>query len=161
MSFLDKVGKGLGKAARKAGKELGEAADRAKFETEKAIKVSRLEGELNELDGSLAPLFTSIGQQMFDLEASGQLKVPALEGLFGQIVQTKASIKDKQAELDAVKATRYVDPDDLPAQQAAAAPPPPVPLAQTPQAMVEKTCAQCGAAVGSSKFCPGCGQKQE
>ena len=150
MSFLGKLGK-----------DLGQAAEKARFEADKALKLNRMGSELGELNNQLTHTFTALGQKVLELHNSGQLESPALEGFFGQITQSQATIRAKQADVDALRASQFAAPAAPPPQYAAGAPPPPVAQAQTPQAMVEKNCPACGAAVGSAKFCPGCGQKQE
>jgi len=143
MSFLDKLSKGVGKAA-----------EQAKFEADKLAKVNRLNSELGHLTGDLDKANVALGAKVMELKKAGQLAVPELDEMLGQIEALQATVAAKKAEVDAVKASRFEE------KVAAAPAPAAAPAAAAPEAGSGKFCPSCGGGLEpGAKFCPSCGQK--
>ena len=139
MSFLDKLSKGVGKAA-----------EQAKFEAEKLAKSNRLNSELGGMAEELSKANAELGAKVVELKKAGQLAVPELDDLLGKIDALQAAVAAKKAEVNAVKASRF---EEKVAPAAAAT------AAAAPGA---KFCPNCGGATDPGvKFCPSCGQKAE
>ncbi len=79
MSFLNKLGKGV-----------GAAAEKAKFEADKALKLNRMNSELGDLNNQLQSVTASVGAKVLELRAAGQIQLPDLDALFNQVETLKA-----------------------------------------------------------------------
>lgn len=93
MSILDKLSKGVGKAA-----------DQAKFEAEKRLRISRLNDELSKLDRDLEQAALAIGKKAI------KLRVAELEDLIQDAETIEAQIAAKKAELEKAKAEEFKEP---------------------------------------------------
>lgn len=161
MTFLDRLTKGVGKAA-----------EQAKFEADKLMRVNRLGSEVSQLATEAEKATAAIGTKVMELRAAGTFQVPELDELVQRVEALKAQVAAKEAELEKVKAEKFeaaVPPQPV-APAAGVMPPPPsapwaAPAPQATAAMAgaapdAKFCPGCGAAVEpGAKFCPSCGQK--
>lgn len=142
MSFLDKLSKGMGKAA-----------EQAKFEAEKLGKVNRLNSELGQLTSELDKANATLGAKVMELKKAGQLAVPELDEMLGQIEVLQATVAAKKAEIEAVRASKFEE-------KVAAAPEAAAEAAAPAAGPGPKFCPNCGASLEpGAKFCPNCGQK--
>jgi rubrerythrin len=132
MSFLDKLSKGVGRAA-----------DQAKFEADKLMRVKRLDSEIGKLSSEKEKAVLAVGARAIEL------RIAELEELIKPVETLEAQLAGKKAELEAVKAEQFEETEP-------SAPSTP----STPTTPSEKYCPSCGAAVqAGTKFCPSCGQK--
>ena len=139
MTFLDRLTKGVGKAA-----------EQAKFEAEKLVRVNKLSSEVSDLASQVERATAAIGTKVMELHKSGGLQVPGVDDLIQRVEALQAQLVGKQAELDKAKAGKFeeVAPAAQPAAPATAAAP------------EGKFCPDCGAGIQpGAKFCPSCGQK--
>ena len=120
MSILDRFTKGV-----------GEAADRAKFEADKALRVRRLNSEVEKLQGEVSQATVAVGKKAIELRPAG------LEGLIEQVEKLEAQLATKKEELAQAKAEEFVEPEPT-----------------------SKFCPSCGTELQpGAKFCPSCGEK--
>jgi outer membrane murein-binding lipoprotein Lpp len=153
MSFLSKLGK-----------DIGVAAEKAKFEADKALKLNRLGSELGDLNSKAQQLTASIGAKVMEMHVSGQLQVPELEGLFGQVETLNTQIAAKKAELEAMRGQQFAPAAPAASASGVVSETAGVKTAETaptaqPGAAPSKFCPNCGTAAGGASFCPSCGQK--
>jgi len=142
MSFLDKLSKGVGKAA-----------EQAKFEADKLAKVNRLNSELGRLASELDTANAALGAKVMELKEAGQLAVPELDEMLGQIEVLQATVAAKKAEVEEVKASKFEE-------KVVAAPAAEAPGAAPAEAGAGKFCPNCGGGIEpGAKFCPSCGHK--
>jgi hypothetical protein len=145
MPFLDRLSKGVSKAA-----------EQAKFEADKMMKTNKFGSELSELARQAAQINTSIGVKVIELQAAGKIQIPELNDLIAQLKNLEAQVGAKKNELEALKTSKFEDVAAAAAQTPTPAPAAPVasPVEAAPK------CSNCGAAVQPGvKFCPSCGQK--
>jgi peptidoglycan hydrolase CwlO-like protein len=144
MAFLDRLSKGVSKAA-----------DQAKFEADKLRKQQAINSELSKLKDQLASAKGDIADKVLELKQAGTLAVPELDSLIADAQALAEQAAAKEAELAAVKAMEYEE------KAPAAGPAPAGPAPQAPQAGgTPKFCPNCGAALAEgAKFCPECGTK--
>ena len=157
MTFLDRLTKGVGKAA-----------EQAKFEADKLMRVNRLGSEASQLAAEAEKATAAIGTKVMELRASGGFQMPELDEMIQRVEALKAQVAAKQAEVERVKAEKFeVAAPPQPAAPAVEVTPAPqsapwatgaAPAAEA--APSAKVCPGCGAAVEpGTKFCPSCGQK--
>ena len=147
MSFLDKLSKGVGKAA-----------EQAKFEADRLMRQSRVGSEAAEVSRQMAELNATVVARVLELRQAGAIQDERLIGLLAQVEDLRGQLQAKSAELDAIRTER-------PAEQGSA-PQPGVPAANLPasgeklpaEAASLKFCPDCGASLEPGvKFCPSCG----
>ncbi len=90
MSILDKLSKGVGKAA-----------DQAKFEAEKRLRINRLNDELGKMERDLEQAAVAIGKKAIEL------RVAELEDLIQDTEAIEAQIAAKKVELEKAKAEEF------------------------------------------------------
>jgi len=159
MSFLDRISKGVGKAA-----------EQAKFEADKLVRVNRLGAEVSQLATEAERATAAIGTKVMELRSAGGIQVPELDALIQRVEGLQAQVAAKRAELAQVQAEKFEvaapPPPVVPAKEVT--PPPPAapwssgsPNAQpAPAPAPASVCPACGSAVEpGAKFCPSCGQK--
>jgi hypothetical protein len=93
VSILDKLSKGVGKAA-----------DQAKFEAEKRLRMNRLNDEIAKLASDLDQAALAIGKKAI------KLRVAELEDLIQGAEAIEAQIAAKKAELEKAKAEEFKEP---------------------------------------------------
>jgi hypothetical protein len=143
--------------------------DRAKFETERFQKISRIQGELNDLKRKIDAQLIEMGNRAYDLYRAGQIPSPSIAELVQMIDDLRAHLVVKEDELKTAQAVVYVET----AQQR----PPPVPVEleipipspveqkpslaqQTVRIPQKKTCPVCKFEMpGQAVFCPNCGYR--
>lgn len=134
MAFLDRLTKGVSKAA-----------EQAKFEADKLVRVNKLNAEIGKLTREIEQTTANIGKKVIELQASGVIQIPDLDELIGQVKALETQLEAKQVELETVKAAKFEE--GIPAEEAAS---------------VSRPCPACGATVeAGARFCPACGQKLE
>lgn len=143
MAFLDRITKGVTKAA-----------EQAKFEADKLVRVNKLNSELNALTRDLENAKAGIGAKVIELCAAGQIALPEIDDLIAQVKTLEAQIAAKKAELEAARSAKFGETTFEPE----ATPSTPV----TSEEAAPKFCPGCGAKLETgAKFCPSCGQKLE
>jgi len=147
MAFLDRLGKGVSRAA-----------NQAKFEADKVMRVNKLSSEATELARQVEQLTVEIGRKAIELISTGQFDVPEMTELAAQVKSVEATLAAKRVELDEAKLAKFEE-------VAAAEVVPPV-RASVPASAAETApgmhCTNCGAELQpGAKFCPSCGQKVE
>jgi len=139
MAFLDKLTKGVSKAA-----------EQAKFEADKLMRVNKLNSEVSQLTGEVERTTAAIGAKVIELRKAGGLQLPELDELVNRVSTLEEQLAAKKAELEAVKAEKFEE--GAPAAQATVTP--------SEAAPSPKYCPNCGVTVQpGAKFCPSCGQK--
>ena len=137
MAFLDRLSKGVSKAA-----------NQAKFEADRVMRVNKLNSEANELARQVERLTVDIGRKAIELVTIGQFDVPEMTELAAEVRSLEATLAAKRVELDAAKEAKFEE------EPGAAAVPP------VPPAVGELHCTNCGAELQfGAKFCPSCGQQ--
>ncbi len=147
MAFLDRLSKGVSKAA-----------NQAKFEADKMVRVNKLSSEATEMARQVETLTADVGRKALELISAGQIDAPELSELAAEVRTLEASLAAKRAELEEAKLARFEEE----AEEAA----PVVPAAPARTSAVETApvlhCTNCGAELQpGAKFCPSCGQKVE
>ena len=133
MSFFNKLGKTVGKAA-----------EQAKFEAEKMARVNKIGSEVGGLNRQIQEAIAAIGAKVVELHQAGQIHVPELADQVAMIKELQAQLAEKEAELAAAKAAK-LEEGEVEAEEAA-----------------EAKCPACGAEMGeTAKFCPTCGHQKE
>ena len=129
MSWLNRLTKGV-----------EEAASRATSEADKAIKLTKVNNEINGKKGEIDRTFSAIGQSCFEMYQSGVALPDSLGGQFRSIESLIGQVKELEAQRDAIKSSA------VPADCAPSATP--------------SFCSACGAGLpAGSAHCPNCGQK--
>lgn len=144
MAFLDRLGKGVTRAA-----------NQAKFEADKVMRVNKLSSEATELARQVEQMTVEIGRKAIELVSIGQFDVPEMTELAAQIKSVEAALAAKRVELDDAKAAKFEEMEAAPAAPVYT----PASAAETAPGM---HCTNCGAELQpGAKFCPSCGQKAE
>lgn len=153
-------------------KTVSQGIDRAKFEAEKFQRVSRLQGELTELQRQADGKRMECGDRAIDLYRAGQISSPTIGELIAAIDSLRASLIVKEEELKRAQAETFVEPPPAPvasqSQQVpisyepprtTAPPSTPPPSAAVPGAAT-KACPNCQFQMpGTAIFCPNCGAR--
>jgi len=164
MGFLDNLSK-----------TLSQGIDRAKFEAEKFQRVSRLQGELTELQRQIDNRRMECGDRSIDLYRAGQINSPTIGELSSAIDSLRASLIVKEEELKRAQAENFVEPpptappagqsQQVPISYEAPRPSAPPPSVQ-PSAgsavsgSATKACPSCQFQMPASAiFCPNCGAR--
>ena len=133
MSFLDKLSKGVGRAA-----------EQAKFEADKLVRVNRLNSDVEELVSQSEQATAAIGTRVMELQRTGALQVPDLDEAIRRVETLKGQLSAKRTELEAAKVETF---EGVPATDAEAQP-------------ASGFCPNCGASIQTgAKFCASCGHK--
>lgn len=160
MGFLDNLSK-----------TVSQGIDRAKFEAEKFQRVSRLQGELTELQRQADSKRMECGDRAIDLYRAGQISSPTIGELIAAIDSLRASLIVKEEELKRAQAETFVEPPLAPAASPSQqvpisyeAPRPAAPASTPPPVAVPgtatKACPNCQFQMpGTAIFCPNCGAR--
>lgn len=152
MGFLDNLSRGI-----------GQGIERAKFEAEKFQRVSRIQGELNELKKQIEARRLEFGDRAMDLYRAGKIQSPTLGEILRAIESLHTSVTLKEEELKTAQSQNFEgQPPSPPAQS--------VPVsAETPRAGTpaqpadsaqKKSCPNCQFQMpATSMFCPNCGAR--
>ncbi len=153
----------------KLSKTVAQGIDRAKFEADKFQKVSRIQGELNEIKRTLDSTMIDLGFRAYDLYRAGQISSPSVAELVETIDELRSHLVVQEDALKEVQAILYEEPDvpekppstqtitiekETPSQPPPLhqGPPPPPPATGT------KACPSCGFQMPlRARFCPRCG----
>ena len=95
MSFFNKLGKTVGKAA-----------EQAKFEAEKMARGTKIGSEVGALNRQIQEAIAAIGAKVVELHEVGQIHVPELADQVAGIKELQAQVAEKEAELAAAKAAK-------------------------------------------------------
>ena len=85
MAFLDRLGKGVSRAA-----------NQAKFEADKVMRVNKLSSEASELARQVEQLTVEIGRKAIELVSIGQFDVPEMTELAAQVKAVEATLAAKR-----------------------------------------------------------------
>ncbi len=94
MSLLNRLSKGVGKAA-----------DQAKFEADKALRVRRLSSEVEKMEADVKEATHAVGTKAIEL------KIADLEELIAQVETLEVTLAAKRDELEKAKAEEYAAPE--------------------------------------------------
>ncbi|NJN66442.1 MAG: zinc ribbon domain-containing protein [Chloroflexaceae bacterium] len=149
----------------KLSKTVAQGIDRAKFEADKFQKISRIQGELNEIKRTLDSTMIDLGFRAYDLYRAGQISSASVAELVEAIDELRSHLVVKEDALKEAQAVIYEEPEvpeKPPATQTIMiekeppslhqGPPPPPPATGT------KACPACGFQMPlRARFCPRCG----
>lgn len=152
MGFLDNISRGI-----------SQGIDRAKFEAEKFQRVSRLQGELNDIRKQIDERRLEFGDRAMELYKAGKIQSPTLGEILRAIETLQVGLTLKEEELKDAQATGFVEPAQPappPTQNVpVSTEPPPDPTPHQP-ATGTKTCPTCQFVMPTtSLFCPSCGTR--
>jgi NADH pyrophosphatase NudC (nudix superfamily) len=94
MSLLDKLSKGVGKAA-----------EQAKFEADKALRVRRLSSEVDKVAADIRDATLAVGAKAIELRPAG------FEELIQTVDNLNIQLAAKKEELEKAKAEQYAAPE--------------------------------------------------
>ena len=107
MSFLNKLGKGV-----------GAAAEKARFEADKVIKLNRMGSELGDLNNQMQSVTASIGVKVMEMHMAGTLQIPEPAALFSQVEAMKAQVAAKSSEIEVTRTMQLAPAAAAPAPSA-------------------------------------------
>lgn len=147
------------------GAKLSETGQKAKKTANDLVEITRLNGQINDMEKAVRELYTKLGEQYFQLR--GQEAEEALAELCGQIKAKQDEIAFARADLQRLKnvvscpACGCENPATAKFCAQCSTPLPELP--QRPEAEVQEgVCPSCGAALApGAKFCTKCGAKLE
>lgn len=145
------------------GAKLSATGQKAKKTANDLVEITKLNGQLSDLEKAVRELFTKLGEHYFQLH--GQEAEEAMAELCGQIKAKQEEIVLTKADLQRLKnvvscpACGCENPATAKFCAQCSAPLPELP--QRPQPEVQEgTCPSCGAALApGAKFCTKCGAK--
>jgi len=145
-------------------KTVAHGIERARFETDKFQRISRIQGDINDLKRKLDNKMIDLGHRAYDLHRAGQISSPSVAELVQVIDELRANLVVRQEHLKAVQTEAFVEPVQAPsgATQAQS-----IPIqddihssqdtASLPQ---KKECPVCKFEMSMrAVFCPNCGYK--
>jgi membrane protease subunit (stomatin/prohibitin family) len=145
MSFLNKLSKGVSKAA-----------EQAKFEADKMVRVNKFNSEISQLGSQEDTANVALVEKVLALHQAGTLQVPELEEFIAAVESLREQVAQKKADLESVKMEKFSEATGA----AEMAPPAAAPTPSQGAEAGSKFCPNCGGAhEEGAKFCPSCGQQ--
>lgn len=95
----------------KLSKTVSQGIDRARFEAEKFQRVSRVQGELNDIKRMLDSKMIELGYRAYDLFRAGQIRSPSISELAQAIDELRKQLVVKEDELKEAQAMTYREPE--------------------------------------------------
>ncbi len=87
--------------------EVKKRAGRARFEADRAMRANRAKSRLTGLQSQLDGSATKLGHQVYELHTRGEIELPALAELLGQMTEMSSHIATAVDELHAIQAETF------------------------------------------------------
>jgi hypothetical protein len=95
------------------GKSVSQGLDRARFEAEKFQKVSRIQGEVNEIKKTIDSKLIDLGQRAYDLQRAGQISFSSVAELANNIDELRSMLVLKEEELTEAQSHIYEEDESM------------------------------------------------
>lgn len=98
MSFLNRLSKGVGRAA-----------DQAKFEADKLVRVNRLNSEIGDVQAQLRDIKVNIAERVLEAHKAGEPVPSSIADMISRVRQLEDRLAVTRTQLEAVRAEKFED----------------------------------------------------